>query len=69
MIEQKTKFMTGRLRIYREKTHNSFMYIIAHICEINLDLFRKRRIRASEYQVSQTFTYLLLKHMASVYTP
>ena len=30
-----------------------------------MDLFRKRRIRASEYQ----FTYPLLKHMASVYTP
>ena len=45
------------------------MNIIARICEINLDLFRKRRIRASEYQVSQTFTYPLLKHMASVYTP
>ena len=55
--------------IYSEKTHNSFMYIIALICEINLDLFRKKRIRASEYQVSQTFTYPLLKHMASVYTP
>ena len=45
------------------------MYIIALICEINLDLFRQKRIRASEYQVSQTFTYPLLKHMASVYTP
>ena len=55
--------------IYSEKTHNSFMYIIALICEINLDLFRQKRIRASEYQVSQTFTYPLLKHMASVYTP
>ena len=41
------------------------MYKIACICEINLDLFRKRSIRASEYQ----FTYPLLKHMASVYTP
>ena len=55
MGEQKTKVMTGRLRlvrmIYSEKTHNSFMYIIKHIYKINLDLFRKRRVRASEYQV------------------
>ena len=55
--------------IFSEKTHNSFIYIIACICEIDLDLFRKRRISSSEYQVSLTFTYPLLKHMASVYTP
>ena len=48
--------------IYSEKNTQQFMYIIAHICEINLDLFRKKRIRASEYQVSQTFAYPLLKH-------
>ena len=45
------------------------MYIIAHIYEINLDLFRKRRIRAPQYQFSQTFTYPLLKYIISVYTP